>query len=86
VKNYLAVHFSLDYIKSDGNISNYYPDFIVKLNEKQIYIVETKGNEDLDVPLKIARLHNWCVDINNSQKKYKFDFVFVNQEEFDKYF
>ena len=30
-KNYLAVHFKLDYVNADGNISNYYPDFLVKL-------------------------------------------------------
>ena len=51
-KNYLAVHFKLDYVKADGNISNYYPDFFVKLTDKRIVIVETKGQENLDVPLK----------------------------------
>ena len=25
-KNYLAVHFKLDYINSDGDISNYFPE------------------------------------------------------------
>ena len=28
-KNYLAVGFKLDYVKSDGDLSNYTPDFIV---------------------------------------------------------
>jgi len=42
-KNYMAVHFKLDYVNADGNISNYYPDFFVKLSDKHIYIVETKG-------------------------------------------
>ena len=32
-KNYLAVNFKLDYVKADGDISNYYPDFIVKLTD-----------------------------------------------------
>ncbi len=53
-KNYLAVHFKLDYVNADGDISNYYPDFLVKLSDKRIFIVETKGQEDLDVPLKMA--------------------------------
>ena len=53
-KNYLAVHFKLDYVNADGDISNYYPDFLVKLSDKRIVIVETKGQEDLDVPLKMA--------------------------------
>lgn len=85
VKNYYAVHFNIDYVNADGNISNYYPDFIVKINEKEICIVETKGLEDLDVPLKMERLKKWCEDINAAQKKAHFDYVFVEEEEFEKY-
>lgn len=84
-KNYFAVHFNLDYVNADGNISNYYPDFIVKTSEREIFIVETKGNEDLDVPLKTARLKEWCKDINSNQQKNFFDFVFVEEEDYEKY-
>jgi hypothetical protein len=28
-KNYLAVHFQLDHVNAQGDIFNYYPDFIV---------------------------------------------------------
>lgn len=84
-KNYLAVHFSIDYVNSDGNISSYYPDFFVKTAENAVWIVETKGLEELDVPLKVARLKKWCEDINASQKKVKYDFVFVEQEDFERY-
>ncbi|TVQ79821.1 MAG: type III restriction endonuclease subunit R [Bradymonadales bacterium] len=84
-KNYLAVHFKIDYVNADGDISNYYPDFFVKLANNKVYIVETKGLEDLDVPLKMARLKQWCDDINRVQQKIKYDFVFVDQESFDKY-
>ncbi len=84
-KNYLAVHFKLDYVNVDGDISNYYPDFIVKLSDKQSVIVETKGQQDLDVPLKMARLQQWCEDINRAQKETVFDYVFVDEESFEKY-
>lgn len=84
-KNYLAVHFKIDYVNADGDISNYYPDFFVKISAKEVYIVETKGLEDLDVPLKMARLKKWCEDINRVQSKIKYDFVFVDQESFEKY-
>jgi len=84
-KNYMAVHFKLDYVNADGNISDYYPDFFVKLSDKQIYIVETKGQEDPDVPLKMQRLRQWCKDINQVQADVKYDFVYVDQESFDKY-
>lgn len=84
-KNYFAVNFKLDYVNADGDISNYYPDFIVKQSNKKIVIVETKGQEDLDVPLKMARLRQWCDDINRVQDEVTFDFVFVDQESFDTY-
>lgn len=84
-KNFLAVHFKLDYINADGDISNYYPDFLVKQSEIRIYIVETKGQEDLDVPLKMARLKQWCEDINQLQSDIIYDFVYVDEASFDRY-
>ena len=84
-KNYWAVNFKLDYVNADGSISNYYPDFIVKISEKEVCIVETKGQEDLDVPLKMERLKLWCEDINNLQDQVKFDYIFVPQEDYEQY-
>ncbi len=84
-KNYLAVNFKLDYVKADGDISNYYPDFIVKLSNGRVVIVETKGQQNLDVPLKMARLRQWCEDINKTQTETIFDFVFVDDTGFEKY-
>jgi type III restriction enzyme len=84
-KNYFAVNLRIDYVNADGNISNYYPDFIVKRSEKEIYIVETKGLEELDVPLKVKRLKQWCDDINSLQSEIKFDFVYVDEESFNRY-
>jgi len=84
-KNYLAVHFKLDYVNADGDISNYYPDFFVKQSNKRIVIVETKGHEDLDDPQKIVRLKQWCEDINRVQSDVAYDFVYVDEESFHKY-
>ena len=84
-KNYFAVHFKLDYVNADGTISNYYPDFFVKLTDKSIAIVETKGQEDLDVSLKAERLKQWCADINRAQSSVTYDFVFVDEENFKQY-
>ena len=80
-----AVHFKLDYVNAGGDISNYYPDFMVKLSDKRIVIVETKGQGDLDVPLKMARLRQWCEDINRVQTAVEYDFVYVDEESFEKY-
>ncbi len=84
-KNYLAVHFKLDYVNADGDISNYYPDFLVKLSNGKVVLVETKGREDLDVPPKMARLKQWCEDINAAQSEIAYDFVFVDDAGFEKY-
>ena len=85
VKNHFGVHFKIDYKNADGNISNYYPDFPVKKTEREIFFVETKGREDLDVPLKMRRLKQWCEDLNKIQNEIKYDFIYVDQENFDKY-
>jgi type III restriction enzyme len=84
-KNYLAVHFKLDYVNADGDISNYYPDFMIKVSSRRMFIVETKGQEDLDVPLKMQRLRQWCEDVNRVQSEVKYDFVYVDEESFKKY-
>jgi len=85
VKNYMAVHFKIDYVNAKGDISNYYPDFVVKKSKEEIFIVETKGLEDLDVPLKMERLKQWCVDINKAQSAIKYDYIFIDEEGFDRF-
>ncbi len=85
VKNYMAVHFKIDYVNAKGDISNYYPDFIVKKSKEEIFIIETKGLEDLDVPLKMERLKQWCTDINKAQSAIKYDYIFVDEESFNQY-
>jgi len=84
-KNYLAVHFKIDYQNTDGDIKDYYPDFIVKRNEREIYIIETKGIVDLDVPLKLERLAQWCEDINKIESQVKFHWLYVEQDKYEKY-
>ena len=84
-KNYYEVHFKIDYKNADGSISYYYPDFFVKIDNKNIYIVETKGREDLDDPLKIERLKQWCADANGRQKMITYKMLYVKQEQWDKY-
>ena len=78
------MNFKIDYVNAEGNISNYYPDFIVKTDDNNIVIVETKGLQDLDVPLKMQRLRTWCADMNMIQKNKRFRFIFVEEEPFEK--
>lgn len=84
-KNYFALKFKIDYVNPLGGISEYVPDFIVKKAENEIYIVETKGRVDMDVPLKMARLKQWVNDINSVQNHKTFGFVFVDEASFETY-
>lgn len=84
-KNYLEIHFKIDYKNASGAISSYYPDFFVKLNSKLIYIVETKGREDLDDVEKIKRLEQWCKDASERQGKIEYKMLYVKQEDWDRF-
>jgi len=84
VKNYFAVHFKIDYRNADGDIRDYYPDFVVKVSTNEIYIIETKGREDLDDVEKIARLRQWCDDVNKVQKEKVYKTLYVKQEAWEK--
>jgi type III restriction enzyme len=83
-KNYYEIHFKIDYKNASGAISSYYPDFFVKTDNKTIYIVETKGREDLDDIEKIKRLKQWCEDASERQKKITYKMLYIKQEEWDK--
>jgi type III restriction enzyme len=84
-KIYMAIGFKIDYVNAKGEISNYFPDFVVKKDDKHVFIIETKGLEDLDVPLKMQRLKQWCADVNARQSAVIFDLVYVDQESFERY-
>jgi type III restriction enzyme len=84
-KNYFEIHFKIDYRNAAGAISSYYPDFFVKIDNKTVYIVETKGRQDLDDIEKIKRLEQWCQDASERQKKIEYKMIYVKQEEWDKY-
>ena len=85
-KNYINIDFfKLDYVNKDGEIRNYYPDFLVKKSEYEMFVVETKGRKDENDTPKLDRLKQWCTDMNNRGAKTKWGFVFVDQKGFEKY-
>lgn len=61
-KNDLAVGFKLDYVRPDGDLSNYVPDFVVRTADGKCWVVEAKGRAELDPPAEMARLAHWCAD------------------------
>lgn len=62
VKNSAKTSFRIEYQTPDGGIANYYPDFLVKETEADIWVIETKGQEDLHALAKLERLQSWCED------------------------
>jgi type III restriction enzyme len=85
-KNILSINFKIEYVNARGEIANYYPDFIIKLNSNTIYIVETKGLEDVDTARKWKRLVRWCEDASETDlNERKFIPLYVTQENFQQY-
>jgi len=58
----MNTRFALEYISKAGALRYYYPDFVMRLDDDSCLIVETKGQEDLDVALKDRRARRWCQD------------------------
>ncbi len=84
-KNYLAVGFQLDYVKANGDLSNYVPDFLVKAEDGAIYVIETKGREELDLPQKMARLGQWCEEATAASRAEggpDYRFLYVDEDGF----
>jgi type III restriction enzyme len=58
--------FSVEYLGVRGAIRYYYPDFVAEAKDgtkKKMWLIETKGQEDPDVPNKDARAEEWCSDV-----------------------
>ena len=53
--------------------------------DTEIWVIETKGREDLEDPPKWERLQLWCVDATAHDAKRAFKPLFVRQEAFEKY-
>lgn len=84
-KNYFEIQFRIDYRNADGSIAYYYPDFLVKVDERTVYVVETKGREDVDDPRKIDRLAQWCKDANAYQNNMRYEMLYIRQDDWEKY-
>ena len=78
-KNDIQMKQYIEYVKHDGRIGSYYPDFFVKLKDESIWIVETKGAETLNDPLKYKRLETWCNDATKTQN-INWDCLYLRQE------
>lgn len=88
-KIYTAIGFKLDYVKADGDLATYTPDFLVKTTDGVVWVIETKGREELDIPQKMARLRLWCADATAGSAEegtnVVYRFVYVDEESFKRH-
>lgn len=83
-KNTEATGFRLEYQSAGGGIiRDYLPDFVVKMTDGEIWIVETKGREDIQDARKWERLQLWCADATAQDVPNRYAALFVRQEEWE---
>lgn len=52
--------FSIEYADAAGNLRLYYPDFVAVGDDGTHWLIETKGQEDVNVTLKDRAAELWC--------------------------
>jgi type III restriction enzyme len=80
----MNTRFALEYIGKSGTLRYYYPDFVMRLTDDSCLVIETKGQEDLDVALKDLRARRWCVDATRLAGR-EWAYEKVPQKLFDKF-
>ena len=76
------------YIREDGLLASYHPDFMV-CTEKEIYIVETKGEDkihDANVRRKQLAILDWCKKINrlsaDARMNREWNYMLLGENDF----
>ena len=75
--------FSIEYTDNNANLRYYYPDFVVKTVIGEMWLIETKGQESLEVAFKDRAAQMWCENatiLTGQQWRY----IKVPQKEYQK--
>ena len=72
----------IDYLTKEGRRAIYTPDFIARTRNGRCYLIETKGQEDRDVPPKARPAVEWCKAA--STKDAPWQYVYVPEDLFDR--
>jgi type III restriction enzyme len=82
---------SLRYIRQDGILANYYPDFMVKIGD-EIFVVETKGKDranNTDTKSKEIGALDWIKRINELKPEHRMNaewsYVLLTDTDFYRY-
>ncbi len=88
INEYYHSFANITYIRTDGFLSLYHPDFIIKTEEK-IYIIETKSDKDLNDPnVKQKQLStlDWLKRINQlkpeDKMNKKWEYILLGESHF----
>jgi type III restriction enzyme len=65
----------VDYLSSNGQLAFYTPDFLVRVNDGNYVLTETKGRVDKDVPLKARAAVAWCKAASKGKTKWVYHYV-----------
>ena len=65
----------VDYLTGNGQLAFYTPDFLVRLNDGNYVLTETKGRVDKDVPLKARAAVAWCQAASKGKTKWVYHYV-----------
>ncbi|OHA06811.1 MAG: hypothetical protein A3B34_02575 [Candidatus Sungbacteria bacterium RIFCSPLOWO2_01_FULL_54_21] len=82
-KNNRYVHFQVEYLSYKGGMRYYYPDFVVRTKDG-MFVVETKGLEDLEVARKDERIKEWCKDASRITGQ-RWQYLKVLEDDFKRY-
>lgn len=90
INEYQHTFATIPYIREDGLIAKYYPDFLVKISNK-IYLVETKADKDTssyNVQAKRRATLKYLEQLNNVPAKKRMDsewnYVLLKESMFKK--
>lgn len=73
----------IDYLADGNRLAFYTPDFFVRTDAEHYYLIETKGREDRDVPIKARAAVEWCKAA--STKKIRWEYIYVPEVVFERF-
>jgi type III restriction enzyme len=72
----------VDYLANGDRLAFYTPDFFIRTIDNHYYLVETKGREDRDVPLKAKAAIAWCESA--STETLQWEYLYIPQGVFER--
>lgn len=72
----------IDYLGSGSRLAFYTPDFFIRTTDGNYCLVETKGREDRDVPIKARAAIAWCESATVPECKW--EYLYVPQGVFER--